>query len=294
MKLIFYGNYFLALCAVVLSIESSVQQKLLLNESFYYVFIFLSTVVYYTHAYTSTQSKKNDRDIWYLKNRPIVRLTQWVFTTICLAFLSIFLIKNANALLQISFREYAFIGSIPLLAIFYYSIPIPLFLTNNLRKIGWLKPFLIGFIWSAVVTYFPVFYYKISHETPIQWTFLSNILFINNLMFAAILSTMFDIKDHADDANIALKTFIVRVGLRKTIYFILLPLCLAGFGCYIIFALYGHFSVGKILVLSMPYTILFFLIKSLQKKQSLWFYLTAVDGLLLFKAVCGIVAAYYF
>jgi hypothetical protein len=294
MKLIFYGNYFIALCAVVLSIESSVQQKLPLNDSFYYVFIFLSTVVYYTYAYTSAHSKSNDRDIWYFKNRPFIRLTQWFFTAICLVLCLIFLIKNKSALIQLTFEEYAFICGIPLLAIYYYGIPIPLLFTNNLRQIGWLKPFIIGFIWSAVATYFPVFYYYISHEMPIQWIFLSNILFINNFMFAAVLSMMFDIKDYADDANIALKTFIVRVGLRKTIYFILLPLCLAGLGCYIIFSLYKNFSVSKIMILSIPYTILFFIIKSLQKKQSLWFYLTAVDGLLLFKAVCGIVAVFYF
>jgi hypothetical protein len=41
---------------------------------------------------------------------------------------------------------------------------------------------------------------------------------------------MFDIKDYAADHNHQLKTFVVRYGLRKTIFYILIPLTLVSAG----------------------------------------------------------------
>ena len=42
-------------------------------------------------------------------------------------------------------------------------------------------------------------------------------------MFTTVIAIMFDIKDYAADHNLRLKTLIVRFGLRKSIYYVLLP-----------------------------------------------------------------------
>ena len=61
---------------------------------------------------------------------------------------------------------------------------------------------------------------------PVAEPLLMLWLFVKNWMFCTVNAIMFDMKDYEDDANIELKTFAVRMGLRNTIYYILVPLLL--------------------------------------------------------------------
>ena len=110
------------------------------------------------------------------------------------------------------------------MAALYYGIDNNFFGSFNLRSIGWLKPFIIGFIWSGIATIYPIVFNGIEKEGGYyELNIVGIFLFIKNFMYITVLCIMFDIKDYADDSNKRIKTFLVNAGLRKTIFYIILP-----------------------------------------------------------------------
>lgn len=111
-------------------------------------------------------------------------------------------------------------------------------------------------------------------------------------MFCSVNAIMFDLKDYADDANKDIKTFVVKIGLRKTIFVILIPLLLLGFISFLFFSWYNHFNLVTIAMNALPFLLLLYLAFSLHKRRPILYYLVVIDGALLVKAVCGIIAAF--
>ena len=99
---------------------------------------------------------------------------------------------------------------------------------------------------------------------------------------------MFDIKDFAADHNHHLKTFVVTWGLRKTIFYILIPLSIIGLGSFIFYAVSYDFPKFRVLINTIPFVLLIIVAYSLHRRKSILYYLAIIDGLMLVKAVCGI------
>lgn len=296
LKFIFFGNYFYGLCAVALSIEAALQQQYPLNGVSYYVVIFASTTWYYTKAYITERNRLtvNQRTNWYIKNRLFVKVSQAVMLLTCIVTAFFFLQKHLQELLQLTLAQWFMILIFPVAATLYYGVNHRVFGRYNIRRIGWLKPFVIGFTWAGLTTVYPIIYYKFVHHldgalTPVGW-----FLFVKNFMFVTVLCIMFDIKDYATDYNHDLKTFVVKNGLRKTIFYIIFPLSVAGLGSFLLYALARDFSFMKILLNTIPFLLMLILAYSLQKRKSILYYLGLVDGLMLVKAVCGTLATIYF
>ncbi len=290
-EFIFYGNYFYGLCTVALSIEAALQQHFPLNNFFYFLLIFVSTVLYYDYPYARkyNTASNNPRTNWYITHYHFVRYNQIVITFILTAALIFFLHYYSDAILQMNVFHWMALLIFPLVAALYYGINF-----FNIRKVGWLKPFIIGFTWAGLVTIYPVLFYNIIHQQEYTFTLVSFLLFIKNLMFVSVLCIMFDIKDYATDHTGRLKTFVVKIGLRKTIFKILIPLSLLGLVSFVYYALDHHFHFIKILLNLIPFVLLAITAISLKKRRSLMYYLIVIDGLMLVKACCGIVAISYF
>ena len=288
---IFFGNYFYGICAVTLSIEAALQQFVPLNHIGYYVLVFAATVLYYTYAYISiiTFDVYNQRSVWYAANKKAVMFSQIFFTVIFIVCGSIFLKNQWQNILKIPLSEWGTIVVFPIVSAFYYGINLPMFQSKNLRSFGWFKPFFIGFVWAGFVTVYPIIFYHITTNTFYEITLLGCLLFIKNFMFVTVLCIMFDIKDYAADHNQQLKTFVVRVGLRKTIFYIIVPLCIIGLTTFIFSATMRHFSLLKISINTIPFILLIIVAYSLQRRKSILYYLAIIDGLLLIKSLCGII-----
>jgi hypothetical protein len=113
-------------------------------------------------------------------------------------------------------------------------------------------------------------------------------------MFVTVLCIMFDIKDYAVDHNQQLKTFVVQKGLRYTIFYILIPLCLLGLVSFFYYAVVHHFHPVKIILNLIPFITLIGVAYSMHKRQSILYYLIIIDGLMLLKALCGSAGMLYF
>jgi hypothetical protein len=182
----------------------------------------------------------------------------------------------------------------PIVAIAYYMFENKALSPFSLRNIGWLKPFLIGLIWAGLTTVYPILAKGLEDGHNFIITERLILLTLKNTMYVGLLCIMFDFKDYLIDYQQKLNTFIVRLGLRKTVFTILFPLILLGLSTFIIYALSQDFSFGKILLNTIPFVLLVMVALSLLRRKSIFYYLIVVDGLMLVKGICGTIAMLYF
>lgn len=290
-RFLLFGNYFYGFCVIALSMEASLQQKVTLNSFLYYFFVFVATVLYYTHAYIAEPDggNANKRSVWYAQHREFIRGSQ-IFLTVLFFLTGFYLFReNLAGILKLTPLQWAIIAVFPVVAALYYGSVKPAGRRHTLRSNGWLKPFVIGFVWAGAVTVYPVLFNGIERDMVFEPGLLSFLLFVKNFMFITMLCIMFDIKDYAADSNQQLKTFVVRYGLRKTIFYILIPLTLIGLGTFLSYALLMHFPPLRILVNTVPFILLIIVAYSMHRRKSILYYLAIIDGLMLVKAVCGII-----
>lgn len=291
-KRFFFGNYFYGLCVVALTIEAVLQQQISFPPIIYFFVVFSATVVFYTKAYIAETigSMANERSVWYVQNRKSIFNSQ-VLLTVLLTVFSLLLLPNIGpGIKNLPIGNIILLLSFPLAGFLYYGFSSKF----SLRNTHWLKPFIIGFVWGGIVTWGPLFYNQLQVKQPLQISLINGLLFLKNLMFVAVLCMMFDIKDYATDYNHHLKTFVVSFGLRKTIFYIIIPLALLGFASFLMVAHVRHFSLMKILLNSIPFILLLAVAYSLHHRRSILYYLMIIDGLLLVKAVCGSIAMFWF
>ncbi len=292
---IFYGNFFYGICAVAQSIEATLQQHFPLNSWVYYTLVFLATVLYYNYPYARRYKDPghNPRTAWYMRHYRFLFWNQVIITLVLLIAGAVFLFRYHSILANASLRQWLLALLFPVIAGLYYGLNF-LSVRYNLRSIGWLKPFIIGFTWAGLVVVYPVLWQQVEKEQPYEFTLFGNLLFVKNLMFIAMLCIMFDIKDYATDHSSRLKTFVVRLGLRKTIFYILLPLPVLGLFTFISYGLTHQFSPMKIVLNMIPFILLLLAGFSLRRRRPMMYYHVVIDGLMLVKAACGIIAMLLF
>lgn len=162
----------------------------------------------------------------------------------------------------------------------------------NLRQVSLIKPFVIGFVWAGVVSTYPVLFYDVKYAKAVLPTFLANLLFFKNFMFISVLAIMFDIKDYVTDSHTQLNTLVVKIGLRKTIFYVLLPLSISGLLTFISYAIPHQFDIPKMILIMFPFFLLVAVAYSLKQRRTLLYYLVVVDGLMILKALFGILASF--
>ena len=290
LEYIFFSNCFYGICAVALSVEASLQQQFPLNGVQYFGLIFIVTVLYYMYPYMRKSGEsKNPRTNWYTRNYEIMRWHQFLIGIVLAVSGILFLANYFDQLLKISLVQWMVLLVFPAVAALYYGMNC-LPGKYNLREIGWLKPFIIGFTWAGLVTIYPVLFYGMINNQEYEFTRVGMLLFLKNGMFISVLCIMFDVKDYASDCLCSLKTFVVSLGLRKTIFRILLPMSAIGLVLFTGYAAAQHFHKMRIILNILPFLLLAAVAYSLRRRRSLLYYLSVVDGLMLAKAICGTIA----
>jgi len=293
LKFIFFGNYFVGLLAVALTIEATVQLNVPFNSLTYYVLLFLAPIVYYTYAYMGASKgphPENPRTAWYADHSRFIYWSQLIFCSICCGIVVCMANNDYPAILNLPLQYWIIVGVVIGAAILYYGLVPLVFFNLNLRNTGWLKPFIIGFIWAATANLLPLIMLRIESGTDTTESIFWFFLFIKNFMFCTVNAIMFDMKDYAIDSNRQLKTFVVRIGLKKTIFYVLIPLLVTGVLSLSTFAYIMHFSVLRYLINLIPFVLTGLVAYSMNKRKKIFYYLIVIDGLILVKALCGILA----
>lgn len=292
-RFILFGNYYLAFCIVALSFETAIKNGFRITDVCFYSLIFLSVVVYYTHAYIgdyTTAIASNPRTAWYANNRKLIFFTQFVFTIIIAGGCVYELITYGTSIPVFSVQNWLLLLLFPFLALLYYDVIFPARFHFKLRNVAWLKPFIIGFVCTGMIVMYPMLFYSLQTKRTFYFSLVELCYFFTNWMFTTAIALMFDIKDFAADHNYQLKTFVVTKGLRRTLFYILLPLIIVSFISFLLFALLVHFSLLQIIINTVPFFLLFIAAASLRRRKGILYYLIIIDGLLLVKALFGIAA----
>lgn len=288
----FFGNFFYGACVVALAMEASLQQGLPLNPFFFYLLLYCGTVLYYLKAYAGApvSDVTDKRARWYFHNRKAVRGIQLALLLLCL--LSAIVLFHAcwQNFFLLNIWDYVLLVIFPMMAVLYYGLSFPGIPQVTLREAGWLKPFVIGFVWAGAVTIYPVIFRQLQSGLHYNYSWINGWFFLKNWMFITVLCIMFDIKDYAADHNRHLKTFVVRMGLRKTIFRIIIPLVITGLGAFVLFAIVRHLSWVIVMINSIPFILLIAVAYSLHERRPILYYLAIIDGQMLVKAICGITA----
>lgn len=291
-RLIFFGNYFVGLLAIFLTIEACLQLGLPFPSTPYFILLFIAPTVYYTYAYAGSlhlARPNNLRAQWYKENTGFVKISQAILVVISAFAIGFLLINNWSNVLSLPLDYWLSIVAIILAGLLYYGLLPKSFYKLNLRNKGWFKAFVIGFVWACCANVLLLIILKIERGIDDRDVTLWVWLFIKNWMFCTVNAIMFDIKDYPTDANKDLRTFVVRYGLRKTIFLILIPLLFIGLLSLLIFADYREFKTIQVIFNVLPFLATIAVAYSMRKRHQILYYLMVIDGLILFKATCGII-----
>ncbi|HAD78761.1 MAG TPA: hypothetical protein DCF99_04260 [Flavobacteriaceae bacterium] len=164
----------------------------------------------------------------------------------------------------------------------------------SLRKTMLLKPFLIGWTWAITTVFLPVLFLMLKNETHYVIDAKFYFLFSQTFMYCVVNAILFDLKDYEDDSNRNLKTFVVKYGYHFTLNRIILPLIFLGFLSFVIFGIWYGLPLHRILFMLIPIVCLAIFAFKLNRPKAILYYLIAIDGMILLKAICGILSVILF
>jgi 4-hydroxybenzoate polyprenyltransferase len=225
----------------------------------YVLFVFLSTFLQYNmqRGYNFLEKHPdNDRNNWLLKNKKTLLIT------IGLSIIILLLLCRWLSSMSIGIMIAA-----ELISTFYFIKPL------QLRKFGFIKPFIISLIWVISCTVVPFIENNLINSKTI-------IFCIAQFFFIAALCVLFDIKDKKNDLDEGIKTYANSFGTKITkLIAIILTLV------YFITMLFVFNSTNFILLNSIFFLIVASLIIITNDSKDSFFYYLFVDGLLIFQLI---------
>ena len=253
-----------------------------------------ATVYYYNHSYLleSNDSAPNQRNIWVREHAGQIKKIQWLLLAFIIGggcYQLYTLVPGIQLLEPYDILYCCLIG----LGAFLYYFDTKKYPWLNLRSYGILKPLVIGSIWAGVGVYAPFLYLKFSDQAYKGMAHMP-ILYISNALYISIIAVLFDIKDFESDANKQMKTLVVRMGLTKTINWIVLPMIALILMATLRYSFLHGFTGYQILLNTIPLILLISVSYQMHQRKSILYYLAIIDGLIVVKAACGIIATLLF
>ena len=286
--MLLWSNHFYGIAAGLLCIETTLT-LLKKPPSFYLVaFIYLSTVIYYTYAYFDEIKTGiyNERSQWYLQNKKYLKIRQLILIIVCF-YLAVFKLHLIQIFFSLTIGLQLILLFTSLLAFLYYY---PHFLLKNmqLRNKGLLKSISIAWVWVVVSCILPILVLTNgqSNFNPIDYATI--LYFLQQFLFILILAILFDIKDLNKDQDEDVKTVVVKYGIKPAIDKFIIPLLVMYWlvSMLLFFNLMPPFAY---LILSFVIAFLLVLVTYLiQKRTAIHENILLIDGLIIVKAIMGI------
>ncbi len=293
--LFLWSNHFYGLCATLLAIESVEALFNKMPSIYVLAIIYLSTVVYYTYAYLNepTDGIYNERGNWYAKNKKYLFLRQGLFT-LAILYLAIFKLNVIGLFFAFPFWIKCLLLCSLVIAASYYSPLINSKLLRGIRTWGVMKSASIAWIWTVMCSLIPLLLSMKSETMSFLLTAHFLLYFSQLFIFILLLAILFDIKDLIRDKAEMVHTIVIKYGVDYTIQKLATPLVRAYFiiSC-IIYYLY-HQSIIYLLAQLLLVITVYFVISVIQKAKSIHYNILFIDGLMIVKALVGIVYATYY
>lgn len=260
-KFIVYSNTFIALCAFSQVLLTTVLFDLPFNSNniSYLFFVLLSTYVQYNmqREYMVQQTNQfSERAQWLQKNRKYI-----LYTSFISLFILLFLCNN------LSWTSIGIMVGAEVISTLYYMPPF------NLRKHGYIKPFLVSAIWTISCCVVPLLENKLLNTTSLFYC-------ISQFFFISHLCVVFDIKDMEDDYLKGVNTYANKLGITITKVIAIALIILTSLFLYLHTSDFYYVLAG--VLISVVSGVSVFLTN--ENKHSFYYYLW-IDGLLILQAI---------
>ena len=289
-----WSNQFYGFCVVLLAFESNLLILRKFPNVFVLLFLHLSTVLYYTHAYLKENHEGiyNERSKWYQNNKKYIKLRQLFYTCICIWL--VFVKLNCFCLFLESsfFIKLTFIISLFIASIYY--IPNYKFLPiYSYRKNGFFKSISIAWVWTIICCLFPVWYTLGNTFTDelFKYDFWHHFIFL--FLFILILSILFDFKDLYRDKMDSVNTIVAKHGVSFTISGIIVPLIISTSLFEIIFYAMNYITIWNLITNIIILSLTYYISHKVTYITSIQNNLILIDGLMIIKAILSIAILYF-
>ena len=292
-SIVFFGNLFYGICALSLCVETNVQHGLPLNGPHFYFLVFSGTVAFYSRIYYKSRRSKHadERTFWYQKHQQKIKFFYLILLLLISADIVLLALRQHTSLVSLKPLHWFILLLFPFIAFLYSFKFLPFAGINQLRTIGWLKPFFIGFAWAGLVTVYPVLFRQMQSGILAEQVRLPSFPFwLQNFLFISLLAILFDVKDHLPDKTLQLNTYPAIIGINKTLSLVVIPLSLLSAGILLLHGFYQQTGVLPLVIQMIPYVLLWYALTRLRHTSGILFYLVAIDGLMLAKGLCGILS----
>jgi 4-hydroxybenzoate polyprenyltransferase len=281
-----WSNHFYGIAASLLAIESSM---VILNQvpSFFLVaFIYIGTLVYYTYAYFNETSTGlyNERSNWYQSNKGYLKIRQFVLILLCIS-IGVFKLQLIEIFILLPIGlKLTLCTALVIILLYYYAHKI--FKRVNLRNKGLLKSMSIAWVWVVVCFILPIVM-----QSQGKYNFSAHYALLHLLqlyLFILILAILFDIKDINRDNDENIKTLVAKYGIKPIMYTFIFPLVLVYL--WVSFFLFFRLNESFVYFLTPLLISLLILMVSylVQKRKTIHENILLIDGLILIKALLGI------
>lgn len=292
-EFIFYSNFFMGLMSIALNFETNIKTNLPLNSVNYYLLISSLSVLFYLFAYNVPKkynSASNPRTKFYIDNRKSIKLFNIIMFLIVLFSGGSIVLHSFQKIIHLHFSHYVVLFGTFILCTSYYNWKFGF----SLRRFTWLKPILIAWTWAITTVYLPILVLEIENGIPFRVDARFYFLFTQTFMYFIVNAIIFDMKDFEDDTNRGLKTFVVKFGIKSTLNKIILPLILLGFISFVGFGIWYQLPLHRILFMLIPICLMAIFAYQLHRPKSILYYLMAIDGMIVVKALFGILSVILF
>jgi len=283
----------MGLMSLGLNLETNIKIGIPLNNVDYYLFISCLTILFYLFAYKipkNVKVSKNPRTKFYIEHRiSVYSFNIIIWLTTILSGVSI-LLKVYENLLHLHWLHYVVLAATLFLSTSYYNWKYGL----SLRKYTWFKPTLIAWTWAITTVYLPILILDLEGVEVFYTDARFYFLFTQTFMYFIVNAIMFDMKDYEDDTNWKLKTFVVKYGYSFTLNRIIIPLTFLGFLSFLGFGIWYELPWHRTIFMLIPIVILAIFAYQLNRPKSILFYLVVIDGMILVKAIFGILSVLLF
>jgi hypothetical protein len=145
-RLIVFGSFFIAACAVALCIESNLLLSLPLNNFAFYLFVFCATILQYNLHYLIKKKANfnSERFSWSQRNKQLHK----IFSAISFAGVSI-------SLFFLQLQHFKVVAVLCIIATLY-SFPVLPLKKKRLKEFGLLKIIILSLEWALVTVWLPL------------------------------------------------------------------------------------------------------------------------------------------
>jgi 4-hydroxybenzoate polyprenyltransferase len=269
---IFYGNVFIALCAVCMTLETYLILDIPVNRESAFpllIIVFCSTFFIYNIDLFAARGNSPDtitsgRLGWRIRYGTLINAIN-----VCLGFLILALSFFSSLKAFLFFLHLAIIS-----LAYYFSFEIGTAKFTPLRRIPFLKAFVITYVWTSSSVFLPALRNEISlgSSEVLQ-------LFIERYLFLFALAIIFDIRDLSFDLE-QIRTIPGRFGSSKTKMLSLILLLIA---CLLVYIHYQDFYLMTAFILS--FVVAAILIYKARTDSGEYYFLFLVDGAMLMQFV---------